>query len=157
MDATWIVTGNAGRTRIFAQANRGAPLEAIDDRVNDAARTRTGDTESDDLGRRGSSTGLPRSGTPSPSSGYEPHQTPAEHQTEVFARDVAAFLLQAQQHGRFRSLTLAASPEFLGVLRKALDPAVSRAVGVTIDRDWSQSDAAQLREHLDRHWAKTGS
>lgn len=155
MDATWIVTGNAGRTRIFAQAQGAASLEKIDERVNEAARARTADTETDGLGRRGSSTGLPRSGTPSTASGYEPHQTPAEHQTERFARDVAAFLLQSHQQGRFRELALVASPEFLGVLRKALDPTLTRVVGVTIDKDYSQDSGAQLQEHLAKHRAKT--
>ncbi len=154
MDANWIVTANAGRARIFAQADAASPLAEIEDMVNEAARMRTADTESDDLGRRSSSTGRSGGGTPSQSSGYEPHRTPAEHQSERFARDVAAFLLRGHQQGRFRALSLAASPEFLGVLRKALDPGLARAVHLEIDRDYTQSTAVQLREQIAQHRLK---
>ena len=155
MDAHWIVTANAGRSRIFSQSHNTAPFEEIDDLVNDAARLRTGDTETDDLGRRGGSTSLPGSGTPSQSSGYEPHQTPAEHQVELFARRLAAYLLQGHRQGRYRALSLAASPEFLGVLRKLLDPAVSSAIDVEMHKDYTQSNAAQLRDQFEKH--RTGA
>ena len=148
MDAHWIVTGNSGRARIFRQETRTGPLEEVDDMINDAARLRTAETETDDLGRRGSSTGLPRSGTPSPASGYQPHTTPAEHQTELFARDVSACLTRGHQQGRFRALTLAASPEFLGVLRKALDASVAQSIDLAIDKDYSRSTATALQAQL---------
>ena len=154
MDANWIVTANAGRARIFAQADAGAPLAEIEGLVNEAARLRTAETESDELGRRSSSTGRPGAGTPSQSSGYEPHRTPAEHQTELFARDVAASLLRSHQQGRFRALVLAASPEFLGVLRKAIDPTLAKAVHLEIDKDYTQSSGTQLRDQVAAHRLK---
>ena len=154
MDAQWIVSANAGRARFFSQAQAGAPLEEIEDMVNAAARLRTADTESDDLGRRTSSVGRSSAGTPSQASGYEPHQTPAEHQTQVFARSVAEFLQRGHQQHRYRKLSLIASPEFLGVLRKALDPGVGELVTVQIDKDYTQSTRDQLREQIRKHAEK---
>ena len=151
MDVLWILAANAGRARIFRQPDAAAPLEEVDDLVNDAVRLSTADTETDDLGRRSSSTGRPGGGTPSQSSGYEPHRTPAEHQTEVFSRTVASFLQQNHQAGRFRALSLVAAPEFLGVLRKALDPELQKVIDLQIDKDYTQQSARDLLELVRQH------
>src|SRR4051794_38841371 len=119
MDATWIVSANAGRARFFAQEDA-RRLTEVNDMVNTAARLRAADTETDDLGQRAASKSRHSVGAPTQPSGYEPNQTPVEHQTENFARNVNNFLLQAYQDGRFRQLILTASPEFLGVLREQL-------------------------------------
>jgi len=46
MDATGIVSANAGRARIFSQAQHNQKLEEVRDMVNTAARPRTVETES---------------------------------------------------------------------------------------------------------------
>lgn len=154
MDTSWIVTGNAGRVRIFGQAHARSPLTEIADRVNEAVRLRAADTESDGLGRRGSSTGLPGSGTPSQNSGYQPHQTPVQHQSELFARDVATYLAAAHREQRFKSLTLLLAPEFLGVLRAVIDPHLAKVVSLEIGKDWSHSSGVELLRHLEKHREK---
>ena len=151
MDAHWILAANAGRARIFRQPESAAPFEEVEDLVNAGARQRTADTETDDLGRRSSSTGRPGAGTPSQASGYEPHTTPAEHQTELFAKQLAVSLQRSHHEGRFRGLTLAASPEFLGVLRKAFDPELAKAIDLTIDKDYTHANASQLRDLIRKH------
>src|SRR4051795_10838161 len=128
MQATWIVAANAGRARFFSQANAADPFEEIHDMVNTPARLRTGETETDALGQRAASKSRHSVGAPTQPSGYEPNQSPAEHQTENFARDVAHYIAKAHQDGRFRQLVLAASPEFLGVLRKSLNPKLHATV-----------------------------
>ena len=157
MTTTWIVAANAGRARYFAKTQADGPLEEIDDQVNAASRLRTADTESDDLGRRGTSSGTSRGNTPSQSSGYEPHQTPAEHQAELFARSVAATLHEGHRAGRFDRLVLTASPEFLGILRKQLDPSLAARIQTEIGRDYTQSNATQLREQIAAHAAKAAA
>jgi protein required for attachment to host cells len=155
MDDVWIVTANAGRARIFSQESAGDRPAEINDMANTAVRLRTVETETDDLGQRSAGKSRHSVGAATPSSGYEPNQTPAEHQTENFARDVAAFLLKAHQDGRFRHLILAAAPEFLGVLRKLLDTKVSGAVSVTINKDYTQLKADELRQRIDAQAAKS--
>jgi protein required for attachment to host cells len=157
MDALWIVTANAGRARIFAQGDGSAALEEINDMTNTKARLRTVDTESDQIGQHAASKSRHGVGAPTQPSGYEPDQTPADHTAEVFARDVASFLLQAHNAGRFRALTLSASPEFLGILRKQLDAQVAAAVTTQIDKDFTQFGPAHLPGQIALHVAKERS
>lgn len=155
MDATWIVSANASRARFFSQASTSEPLQEIEDMVNAGARLRTSESESDKLSPVASGRSSQHNGAANgPGSAYEPHQMPADHQTELFARNVAAFLLQAQQQGRFRQLCLVASPEFLGVLRKLLDPKLASAASIEINKDYTHFSADQLREQIRAHQAK---
>ena len=148
---TWIVSANAGRARFFSQASAAAALEEISDMINDAARLPASETEPDDLGLRSASKSLHSVGAPRPQSGYEPPHTPAERQAEVFARDVAHYLLKAYQEGRYKQLCLTASPEFLGVLRKLLDPKIASTITMEVNKDYTQSNAIQLREYIRNH------
>ncbi|MCC6532507.1 MAG: host attachment protein [Burkholderiales bacterium] len=154
MDVTCIMAANAGRARFFSQLKRTDRLEEINDMVNTAARLRTAETETDALGQHSASKSRHSVGAPTQPSGYEPNQSPAEHQTEIFARNVAAYLLQGMHDGRFQRFALIASPEFLGVLRKLLDPKVMAAVSMEINKDYTQFNADQLRSHLEAHRAK---
>lgn len=154
MDANWIVSANAGRARIFSQAQSTAPLQEVNDIVNTAVRLRTSETETDDIALRSASKSRHSVGAPTPTSGYQPNQTPHEHQTELFARNVADFLLQGHREGRFRQLFLVASPEFLGVLRQLLDPQLASLVRLEINKDYTQFSAEQLREQIQAHEAK---
>lgn len=151
MKSTWIVSANAGRARFFSQDNATGPLEEVNDMANGAVRLRTSETESDDLGLRSASKSPHSVSAPRPQSGYEPPQTPAEHQTEIFARDVADYLLKSYQEGRYKQLCLTASPEFLGMLRKLLDPRIASAISLEVNKDYTQSSPMQLREHIRSH------
>jgi protein required for attachment to host cells len=153
MDTTWIVSANAARARIFSQANAHAALQEIEDMVNTAARLRTAETESDDLGQRSAGKSRHSVGAATTPSGYQPHQFPAEHQTELFAKSLAHFLLHARQEDRFRELALVASPEFLGVLRQQLDPHLASAVSLEINKDYTQLRPDELRERIQAHRA----
>lgn len=155
MDAIWIVSANASRARAFSQASPSAALEEINDMVDDAVRLRTAETESDRLGPLAAGKSPHNVGAATPQSGYEPNQTPAEHRTEIFARDVADFLLRAYREQRYRQLVLIASPEFLGTLRTLLAPEVRQAVSLEINKDYTHCSATQLGEHVQAAQAKT--
>ena len=154
MEATWIVTANTGRARIFADAKGADKLEEINDMVNDAVRLRTQDTETDRLGPTSATQSIHNTGGATPNKQYEPHQTPAEHQSELFARSLCDYLLQGHQQNRYNRLTLAAAPQFLGLLRKMLDPQVSKLVTVELDKDYTQVPPHQLREQIAAHQQK---
>jgi protein required for attachment to host cells len=148
MDATWIVSANAGRARIFAQTGAADALEEINDMVNTPARERVDATETDELGQRAAGKSRLGSGAPSQQNGYQQHQTPPQHQQELFARDVAHFLVAAHNEGRFRELCLVASPEFLGVLRQQVEDKLRGAIKLEINKDYTRESAAALREHV---------
>jgi protein required for attachment to host cells len=154
MAATWIVSANAGRARIFAMPTATAPLQEINDMLNSAARLRTAATESDELGQRSAGKSQHNVGASTPTSGYQPNQSPAEHQTELFARSIADFLLRNFLESRFKSLHLIAGPEFLGALRKQLNTGLESVVDLTINKDYTRLNADQLREQIQSHTAK---
>ena len=153
MDATWVVTANASRARFFSQADSSASLEEVEDMINSGARLRTEESESDKIGPTSAGKSMHNTGGATPNKAYEPHQTPVEHQTELFARNVAEFLLKNQQQGRFRQLCIVASPQFLGILRQQLHANVSSAVSLEINKDYTQTSPAELQEHIRAHRA----
>ncbi|GAB3546943.1 hypothetical protein GCM10027343_25550 [Noviherbaspirillum agri] len=148
MQATWIVSANASRARFFSQEQSSDALEEINDMVNDAARLRSVDTETDKLGPTAASKSRHNVGAATPNKLYEPAQTPEAHQAELFARDIAGFLLQGYQEGRFQKLSLVVSPQFLGMLRKLLDPRLESVVTLEINKDYTQFSPQQLLEQV---------
>jgi protein required for attachment to host cells len=153
MQANWIVAANASRARFFSQEHSSDALEEINDMVNDAARLRMTETESDNFGPTSAGKSVHNTGGATPNKTYEPAQTPDVHQAELFARDIAGFLLQSYQEGRFQQLSLVVSPQFLGMLRKLLDPKLESAVKLEINKDYTRFSPAQLLEQVKAHSA----
>lgn len=148
MQSTWILSANTSRARFFSQTQPSDSLEEVDDMVNSAARLRTSETESDKIGPTSATKSQHNVGGATPNKSYEPHQTPVEHQTEIFARSIADYLLKAYQEGRFRQLNLIVSPQFLGELRKMLHPSLEAAVTLEINKDLTQFSPQQLLEQI---------
>lgn len=148
MDKSWIVTANASIAHFFSQETASSDLKEIHDIANADVHQLTMESESDRIGQHAASKSRHSVGAPTQPSGYQPHQSPAEHSTEVFARDVATYLLQGHQQGRFKDLVLIASPEFLGALRKQLNADLSAVVSLEINKDYTQVDPGELRKHI---------
>jgi protein required for attachment to host cells len=166
MQTTWIIAANAGRARFFSEADSAEPLQELEDMVNSAVQLRTQDTETDRLGvTAAGNSGHNIGGTQgvgfshngkvgAPNKQYEPPQTPAEHAAEKFAKDISQYLMDAHRDGRFKQLVVAASPEFLGTLRLNLDPQVKSLIKFEVNKDYTHSNAQQLREQLREQRAK---
>ena len=148
MHATWILSANASRARFFSQEQASGQLEEVNDMVNEAERQRRLDLESDKYGPTSASKSMHNTGGALPTKLYEPAQTPDAHQAELFARDIASFLLQAYREGRFQQLSLVVSPQFLGLLRKLLDPQLEKVVSLEIDKDYTQFSPQELLDQL---------
>ena len=146
MESTWIVTANAGRAHFYSVTNSNPPLEEMNSLVNPSASLQTIDTETDKLGLRSASKSKHSVGQPTQPSGYEPHQLPAEHQAELFARNVASFLSRSYEQGLFKKVVLSASPEFLGVLRQLIEPGLQAAISMEIDKDYTHFRGKELFE-----------
>ena len=147
MPSTWIVSANANKARIFNQS-RNSSLEEIDTMVNPAARLKAADIETDQLGQHAASKSAHGVGSATQPSGYEPNQLPMEHQTEIFARELAAYLFQQHQQGRFQQLSLVVAPQFLGLLRRFLHPTVAAALNLELNKDYTQFSAKELSQQL---------
>lgn len=149
MANTWIVSANAGRARFYSQTAANAPLQEVEDMVNEAVRQRTMDLiESDKLGPTAATTSAHNTGGQLPNKAYEPAQTPEQHEAERFARDIASYLQRANQEGRFDQLCLVASPKFLGVLRKLLGPELAAKVKMELDKDYTSFAGRDLLDQL---------
>jgi len=167
MPTTWIITANAGRARFFSEDGPAEPLQELEDMINNGARLRTAESETDRLGptsagKSSHNIGGPQGGSGAhnvnagaPNKQYEPNQTPAEHETELFAKEIAQLLLKSQQEGRYQNLVISASPQFLGTLRSNLDQHVKAAVKQEFNKDYTQVPLNQLREQLQAHQAKS--
>jgi protein required for attachment to host cells len=148
MSALWIVTANAGYAHFYLQSDPSAPLEEVGELVNGKSSLHTAETESDRLGQHAASKSTHSVGAPTQPSGYEPNQTPAEHSSEVFARNISRYLLHGYQDGHFQRLALIASPEFLGLLRSVLDPRLVDVVINEINKDYTRCSPRELSAHL---------
>jgi protein required for attachment to host cells len=148
MTVTWIISANASRARFFSHADASGPFEEISDMVNEAVRLRMAETERDRIGPTSATKSIHNVGGATPNKTYEPPQSPQAHEAELFARSIASFLLQAYREGRYQQLSLAVSPQFLGMLRKLLDPSLESVVKLEIDKDYTYLDAAQLRDQI---------
>lgn len=160
MPTTWYITANAGRARFFAESDRSEPLQEIEDMVNSAVRLRVLETESDKLGpTAATNSGHNIGGTQgvgfahnakvgAPNKAYQPAHTPAEQEAEQFAKDISKYLMEAHQQGRFDQIVISASPQFLGALRSFMDPQLKPLVKTELNKDYTHSNAQQLREQL---------
>src|SRR6478736_3690511 len=151
MPATWIVSANASRARFFSQGNLTEPLEEIDDMVNEAARLRTAEVQSDRMGPTSAGKSIHNTGGATPNKTFEPKQMPDKRAAEDFARDIAHYLLKAHRDGRFQQLSLVVSPQFLGALRKFLDASLQGAVKLEVNKDYTQFSPEELRQHIQAH------
>jgi protein required for attachment to host cells len=134
--------------------------------VNSGAQLRTAESETDRLGPTSAAGSAHNIGgnegagfahnakAGAPNKQYQPAQTPAQHANELFAKDVSDFLLKAQQEGRYQQLVVSASPEFLGTLRQNLDPQIQKLVKAEFNKDYTHSNAQQLREQLQAQQGK---
>jgi protein required for attachment to host cells len=160
MQTTWIISANAGRARFFSESDPAEPLQEIEDMVNEGARLRDIDINTDELGATSAGKSSHNIGgnegagfahnakAGAPNKQYQPAQTPEQHETEKFAKDISNYLLEAHRDGRFQQLVLSASPQFLGALRANLDPQIKPLIKLEVNKDYTHSSAQELREQL---------
>ncbi len=141
MTATWILTADRARARIFTAESSRGPLIEMEDLVHPEARLRAQGLTSDapgrtyDGGRQGGHT-----------VGHE--DDPGRIEAERFAKEVCEALSLARKAGRFEKLYVVAAPTFLGLLRECLDPATRRLVAGELDKNLAAHAAAEIRAHL---------
>jgi protein required for attachment to host cells len=160
MQTTWILSANAGRARFFSESDPAEPLQEIEDMINDAARLRQSELETDRIGvTAAGNSGHDIGGTQgvgyahngkvgAPNKQYQPAHTASELEAEKFARDISHYLLEAHREGRFQQLVISASPQFLGALRTILDPHIKPLIKLEVNKDYTHFNAQQLREQI---------
>ncbi len=135
-DKLWILVGNASRARLFSADAQGENWSLLEEFHHDDSRAKNSDL----LNQWDN----PNGGTHhSPPSEYEPDgRKELEHNR--FARELSTFLDRGVDSHRFDRLIIAAPPEFLGRLRKALSTRVRQRVVLDLDADYSNVSANEL-------------
>jgi protein required for attachment to host cells len=136
MEPMWIVVADEGRARFLSCPAPGRELTEMDELTDAGAHADNADLRRDAYGRRG------------PSVTSSAGEDKLDHEAELFARRVAERLAEGHRQHRYGELRIAAAPRFLGRLRKALDPEVSKSVVNEIDKDLLQLDRRELAHKL---------
>lgn len=130
----WVVVADEAIARILEWPETGDELVPVQELTDPDAHAKGADLRRDAVGRRaGSGPGgtLGTAGHATESAGEDLRHREAEG----FAKQVAQHLHAALNEGRFDELRLVAAPRFLGMLRKALSPQVSRVVSDELNKD----------------------
>lgn len=132
----WFVTANTSIAKVYRICSPQS-LELISLLDHPASRLHNQELVADKPGRDFESMGHTRHS-------LEPHQSPKQHEGQLFAKTVAEYLLRALQKGSYEALYLSLSPNLLGLLRHELSPAVSKLVRGEVDKDMTQIDPKEI-------------
>lgn len=139
MTTTRVLVAHDAGARSFENRGPGKGLIALGEVAFEDGRRHSGEFDSDRAGR--SSGGQSRHA-------YEPHEDPRQHAVAHFARELAQDLARDYHLGAFQQLVLVAPPRFLGVLRDALGPKLTRALIGSVPKDLPRASAAELCAHV---------
>lgn len=150
----WVLVADESIARIVSLSGKGGAAEPVEELTDAAAHAEAVDLERDSQGRRaggappgpaGSLAANRGASTATASAG----QGPQHLEAEKFARRVAERLDERLRQGRFDELQIVAAPRFLGLLRKALSPAVQSTVTRQIDKDLIHASNDELTRRLE--------
>lgn len=139
---TWILIANGAQARILENTGPNKGLSQVDGLDWSIEPLQAQDLVTDRPGSNRTPGGFGRGG-------MEPRTDPVEHREAEFVRGVAAELDRKHQKGAFDRLIIAAAPIALGDLRKAMSPAVKKAVVAELNKDLTNLPTAQLDQHFD--------
>ena len=142
---TWIVSADAAEVRIFAERVRAGPLRELPEQhmsIRDAER-------GEGRGQRGSVHQRAGAGR------HTADRSPGQAAERAFLERVALQLAARAAQGAFDRLVLMGPPRALGVLKKALSPALAARVDVADAHAGKGDDAEALRRHLREARART--
>jgi len=129
--------------KFFDAPKFGVPLQAAGSLVNDTARARDRELETDRAGQRFNPANPGRHGMDGERSTHR--QALAD-----FARGVARTLEQGRIRNEFDRLVIFAGPRMLGLLREALPVPCRSLVAAEIPKDLVHEDEAVVRENVPR-------
>jgi len=121
MPNTWILVADSGSARVFTVDSPTGPLQEREDYASPEARVHERDLGSDTPGRSFDSRGHHRHAL-----GKE--EPPQQRSAMNFARLLAGRVSRARTSGELERLIVVAAPEFLGLLREALDDQTRKQV-----------------------------
>jgi len=137
----WILVGNSSRARLFeTNAKADSDWRLVEEFHHDESRAK-----SEELRDQPDN---PNAGTLHGPPGENEPQGRRELEHERFARELSSRLDRGHDQHAFDKLVIAAPPEFLGRLRKALSTRVRQRVLLDLGSDYSMVPARELPERV---------
>jgi protein required for attachment to host cells len=141
MTTTRVLVAHDAGARSFENRGPGKGLIALSEIAFEDGRRHSGELDTDRPGRAFDRSGQGRHA-------YESHEDSRQHAVAHFARALAQDLAREFHQGAFQQLVLVAPPRFLGVLRDALEPKLSRALIGSVPKDLPRASANELCAHV---------
>lgn len=135
---TWIVVANSSQARIFHLETVNQMIE-INTLEHPESRMHTRDLVSDRSGNNKESSGEKKYP-------IEPQNTPKKHEMKEFARELAQYLEHERNQNSFKRIYLAASPQFLGLLRQEMSNSLTNMIECEIDKDITLKKPGEIIE-----------
>lgn len=139
MKKTWVVVAESSRARIFLAESRVKPMRELEGLAHPESRARVLDINADNAGRAFDSAGQGRHA-------MENEVDPKKHEAEMFAKEIAEHLDKARAKGEFEELIIVAAPEFLGLLRKHVNPVTAKQVAKTVSKNLVRESEEVIRK-----------
>ena len=146
---TRIVVADESEARFYEMQGRAGALRLVLQLQDPKARMHDRDFKSDRPGRvfdHAAAPGERRGAVGHHSTGGA--QSPREHETQLFARQIGAALEKEHAAKQFDRLVLIAGPRFLGSIRQELHDSVRPLIAAEIHKDLVHQSEAVIREHL---------
>lgn len=138
----WIVAASSSSARYFSAPGLQVPMEEHFSIDNAEARLREKDLTTDRAGKFGDD---------GPGAhGYGIRDTAVRKSQQDFARSVVDHIEKARAAGEFQHLSIVATPEFLGMMRKHMSPTTQRMVLEEVTKDLSGESAERIQASLTR-------
>ena len=149
MTTMWILVADNGSAKLYSATKArlidGNPdLELVDAYNHAEGRKRSSELVSD---RPGHYIG----GASGAHGAYQSTTSPAEHESEIFAKQLAEILNTGRVEQAYEALIIIAPAQFQGTLSKHLNPHVNHLLMEAIHKDYTGCDEKQLLKHLENY------
>lgn len=144
MSKIWILVADEARARTFTADKPVDPMVEINSMTSPEAKLRDQDLVSDKPGRV-------IGGSDQSKHGVGEKSEHKEQYAVRFAKEIGSYLDDNLRDKSFGKLILVAAPHFLGLLRKELSKEVEAVISLQLDKDLSNMETEEIREHLPKY------
>ena len=143
--ATWIITANASKARVYSFNNFKSPLELVQEFEHPEAREKEQNLVTDKPGHYAKQ---------NPMRGSYEGTSAKKLEADQFAREIIKFLEKNNTSKEFSKLAIAASPHFLGQLKSHLNNNLSKLTKLVISKDYTCVTEQELMSILQDEYRK---
>lgn len=140
MSTTWILVGNASSARIYRNTGPNKGIELMREFAHPQSREKNADLVTDRPGHN--------QGAGNGHGSFVPATLPKDHESELFAQELARELDAGRIGNQYSRLVLVASPAFMGNLNQHLNNAVKGLVSDKLEKDYTRATDKELSQHL---------